>query len=738
MLVHTPAIVSSPQCYVELAHTNILSPERGSRPKMSASSPPQANGSTSVFNALGSYADRIKEKAKSPMPNGTSSSTASSSITPSPHAGSTKLPSTTMTTSTAVPVDEGAWETVQSSRHRSRQKVEEDKGKGSNSKDWRERPAASQKHAEEERRTTESKSANIDKRKTPGSAPPATSPSYISSTAFPPVSTTKISSTPTTGVKNVWGIVTPATTSSHTSPPNSVISTTIQTPRSNPGSNTVNVTPSSPSIANTGDNTASIASPNLSSEVASTSTAPTSIALKDEEEEPSWRVPAKEAKETPSLPPVPAPRQPGPPPAVNAWEQRKKAALGNGPPGASSTSTAEKANGALQFGSVSPIDTSSAFATTANGVKIGKKQSKSTAGLVDTTAFPDLAQAAEIVQAAEEKKEKTKDKRESEDSSVADEPAASSRAFQRNLRSLHLGKPKWTAIPAQELLAAADEAAEASRRQARDAAARRKGAKRGESSHSPVKPGRRGSMESRRGRPGRSGSNEIRLPPPPSGSRSTSTEFKPVFGSVRPGSEGAAEDEIKGELSIGGYSAPLSRQTSRRSEVAQRAKTQVSSPNADSVPLDQTYPNIPPNPSVPNFKLPAHTAPLPQIPFSVRPPRRDNRGSFSQRGRFRRSFNNGWSSDLNGSLPDMPYVHRGPNPPQSNGYQRGYGMGYPSYHSANGAGFGFDHASQNQYGVLGMYNQGAARGGMPPPPLPQSIVPNNIDSLRYYVLGQVS
>ena len=74
----------------------------------------------------------------------------------------------------------------------------------------------------------------------------------------------------------------------------------------------------------------------------------------------------------------------------------------------------------------------------------------------------------------------------------------------------------------------------------------------------------------------------------------------------------------------------------------------------------------------------------------------------------------------------------------SNGnvYQRGYGMGYPQLFAPTPgyapAASGLYDPMQNQYRHTQMYGRGAP----PPPPMPQTVIPN-LDPLRFYVLGQV-
>jgi la-related protein 1 len=250
---------------------------------------------------------------------------------------------------------------------------------------------------------------------------------------------------------------------------------------------------------------------------------------------------------------------------------------------------------------------------------------------------------------------------------------------------------------------------------------------------------------------------EIRLPPQPQGSRGSSANFKPVFGSLQLGSDAGEESvELKrnAPAANGGYSAPLSRQTSRQSRPpSPRSRTQLPSPASQTVPLEGQYMRFG---SGPYSHRPSNTAPLPQHPFTgggsaglPRPPGRGNgRTSFSHpRGAARGGFRGGHMTNKanmgpgpNGAgapwsptggvaaLPDTPFAN-------GNQYQRGYGMGYQGMFSAAGPPQNFGQMMDPMQGYMGLGMYG--RGVMPPAPMPQTSAPN-LDPLRFYVLGQVS
>jgi hypothetical protein len=302
-----------------------------------------------------------------------------------------------------------------------------------------------------------------------------------------------------------------------------------------------------------------------------------------------------------------------------------------------------------------------------------------------------------------------------------------------------VGKPKWTAIPADELQAAADLVAEQNRKVA--AAQRRIKA---ESSVPPAKTkARKASID---GRKSQSQSGEIRLPPMPAGSRRNSGGPKPVFGTVGPTSDAGSV-----------VGAPLSRQTSRQSKFGngstavspRKSRSTLPSPAIQSTPLDPASssfsPSQGPSASGPSSKplVGSVTAPILQGQFqangagiSPNPmPRtgrmRDARSSFST-GRGRGNFRS-QSQHMKGLM--SPPMGMNGLPSVDGAYPRGH-MGY-NYHSNMGhmpqvVGPGQYDAVQVQY--MQNYNRGNQG---PPAPLPQSYV-QGLDMTRFYVLGQVS
>lgn len=282
-------------------------------------------------------------------------------------------------------------------------------------------------------------------------------------------------------------------------------------------------------------------------------------------------------------------------------------------------------------------------------------------------------------------------------------------------------KPKWKAIPAAELLAAADEAAAAAA-EAKQRQQRKRGTagKQGESSTSPINKaaslgGKPRKSEGKRG--------EIRLPPHPNG-QAPKTAYKPTFGSVEPGSEGDAISNHGDVAYMNGHaSAPMSRQTSRASKVATSPRTGngvlPTSSSDSAIPLEDSI-RLGSGPL--KGQAQHATAPLPQQTFAQgtaaslpRPPR-GGRASFSG-GRGRggaRGGRGGFTHDANMGF----------------GYAAGY-YGQPGYAGAQPM---FD-PMQAQWYNMQMYG----RGPMPPPPTPQTVVPNlNLDPLRFCVLGQVN
>lgn len=413
-----------------------------------------------------------------------------------------------------------------------------------------------------------------------------------------------------------------------------------------------------------------------------------------------------------------------------------------------------------------------------------------------------------------------------------------------------IGKTKWTAIPAAELLAAADEAAETQRRVAREQAARRKGpinpgvgvgagaghpsgssGPGGESSFSQYnnKPLRKKSIDSRRGRMARSGSgSEVRLPPNPFPRRMSGGEgvgmggsaaVKSAFGSVRPvGAESGDASHVRGETDMGpvsvgmgisdkgGFSEPISRQTSgSRVSSPQRSRTQLPSPvkqrEGDMMGLqaDMAGPH-----AHGAGQGGSHTAPIMQLGFpgpgvsrAGRGPRQSFSGSNRGRGGYRGGYKagglgmgvgmgmgmGGGMGGETGSFPSAagggggsafgrggytPFVpqhqlqqaaghvgkegsHQG-SPPT--GYEPAIGGvsngGYAAWDPMQGYGMAGMSSMGMQVPMFGTPRQGSGQLQgqgqgqaqtqslpMPPPPMPITHA-QGLDSLRFYVLGQVS
>lgn len=317
----------------------------------------------------------------------------------------------------------------------------------------------------------------------------------------------------------------------------------------------------------------------------------------------------------------------------------------------------------------------------------------------------------------------------------------------------HLGKTKWTAIPAAELLAAADEA----KRHAQSTASRQKhqsqhstssrpsGASsnhhhvstQAESSLSPSqKQLRKKTPESRRGRVTRSGSgSEIRLPPIPSPRRESSSTaggsgeklsggaFKPVFGSIDSVADKdqqspsqntkPKEQPVTAPVVNGGSSEPVSRQSTSTTQVLSppRSITQLPSPTLPSTELkdtsllsagDMAGLRLGSGPLSPNGTLVngsngttgSNTAPMLQSGFPMHggPPRaaRGGRQSFSSGRGGRGGYRGGFKPGMGQGMPDQGFQSNG-----SNGRGAGGGTG----------GFSTFVPHQQQHG-------GGAAGGM--------------------------
>lgn len=607
----------------------------------STMSPSTQPKSTSVFHALGSYADRMKDAAgKTITPNGSASHSpaAVSSSLSSPTPTTTPMPSTSSSKATpaAEHDDDESWETVRSSRQKPRVDRNTDEKRGSNSRNWREReekPKASTEEKDESR-------SRPSKESRPSSAAPSAQASASTSRA-----------TSTAPSKPAWGGS--ATGQSSTSPP-SVTSTS-------------STTPSAPSSVN------GAARPTTTNGEVSTSSETTVKA--NVSDEGSWRA-------RPAEKPV-APKQAAPPPAVNAWDLRKKQVT------TPSHGTRPSGSTPLQFGSVAASGSTSTepkpvSESTPSETTKPKKKKKDTAPppVSDVNMWPDVNAAK-----SDEKKAK-QDKK-----SGTAEPVVPTDELSTGGK-----KAKWTPIPAAELQEAADKAAESSRQRK---------AKRGpkDEAESKGQRGKKGNSDKKGGsRAQRSGSHSE-----PHNARMNGNAFR--FN----GSE-AGDAPNGAEFANGAASAPMSRAGSALDK---------RSPGGTQIPLspeqagrDEHNRPASGTTSQPGF---GGNAPLPRAP---RGRDREGRG-YGGRGRGGyRSI-----SQATGRYELSPLQG---NAELAHVYARGYGMGY-SFYPMPPAGFVMPvDPSHATYPGMPMY----ARGTLPPPPLPVTQVPN-LDPLRYWVLGQV-
>ncbi|ORY31005.1 hypothetical protein BCR39DRAFT_100916 [Naematelia encephala] len=385
---------------------------------MAASAP--AQNSQSVFKALGalgSYADRIKSPpgvaTSKPLPS-ISASVPSSSASSSNNR--TKTPP--MPTSERVPqVDDEPWQTVGVPKAKPKVDRQEERKGGSSSRDnWRERPAKQEKPdqtASDERRSTSAKSGK--KGTSSGVSRPVEKPPAPRATTTTPVGGT---------TKSVWGVPLPRQRTSQSTPA-SVNSTAAQTPKIGPShSQTV---PSSPSLNGTtitaNSVPPSIGSPNFSAETASESTAPASVTTKNDEDETEWRLKPKED--------AAAPKQPAPNPPVNAWAIKKAALAPSAmvkepaPENKVASSTARSGTHSSSIATIQPtpkqpLPNGHASEDVTQTVSQTKKAAKVVVSVGDTTMWPDVKQAAEVIKATEEKKDKVS-KKEIDESSITEE-----------------------------------------------------------------------------------------------------------------------------------------------------------------------------------------------------------------------------------------------------------------------------------------------------------------------------
>lgn len=374
----------------------------------------------SVFNVLGSYADRIKDangnfiksspsssSSATPEPPSLSSSTSgkkvSSAVTPkSSHQKQISSPQQ----GPSATEDGGLWETVQSTRvrHRSDRFEEKEKEKrGSSSKNWRDRSHRDEKNQDDGEKRSGREKSKKEKGDKNTSAPLAGSAT----------SGEKVAKSLPSSIKNAWGV----TSSSQSA-----------------GSIAANPADKQKAQNDSTSRSSSAAAP------VGPSTSSTDEAVKQPEgsDEDNWRArPAKAEKnekteESAGI--IQARAQPqrqlAPPPTVNVWDLRKKMSVPalSSPTNATSTAAItppkidkEKkiTNGIIKEEGSGTAKSLSKKKSSAAAVALGT--SSVPPSIHDATLWPDIAQAAEAVKAGEDKKEKTKERLNGESASVADE-----------------------------------------------------------------------------------------------------------------------------------------------------------------------------------------------------------------------------------------------------------------------------------------------------------------------------
>ncbi|WWC86931.1 uncharacterized protein L201_001811 [Kwoniella dendrophila CBS 6074] len=744
----------------------------------------------SAFNALGSYADRIKDAngnitakavatnspspaaSSSLIPNGITSkiSSPAPSATPSSSSSTTKAREYKVTSAPKVVEKVSAgqdevWETVKSNRQKPRQHEEKEKH-GSNSKNWRDRSHREPPKAKTTEETDKKGGHGKSSKKHGGShsnTTPAKS-TATTDTAKPPITTTVPS-------KPAWGALTHSTKPAIIASESNNKSTDVSTENEN--NQSTQTVPSSPSLngttvtANSVSIPPSVGSPIQSSETASTSTASASVlskAVDKLEEDGSWRSRPKQKVEEIAQPtPQPIqPKQAAPPPAVNAWDLRKKAMVPAPAPSANNASTTHPSQPKSATGSISKDAVLQSIPNGHAKVESVPKPKKKTAAratssalpppIHDATLWPDVNQAAEVAKATEDKKDKSKDKS-NEDASVTEDNSAGPGTGK---------KPKWTPIPASELLAAVDQVAENNRRQNRAEANAKKRATASKAENEASGSGAKGAAKPKKGVPHPVEGKKAR-----SARASSTSEVKPAptennEGATSAPAEGAASIEKveepaktdkQAEVVNGETETHLTRQTSEQSKVGSPSKSnmQLSSPTKE----NSTQVRLGSGPLQSRPMTGSNTASIPQHSFNAnnnntnlpRAPRgRDQRGSFNGRGRgggFRsnsaithKQRQAGFGSPPLGGNSGLPVDGFSPNG-NANGFQRGFnGMQFQSFYPVQGygqtsAGPGIYDPMQAQYGAGAIY-----RPGLPPPPMPQTVVPN-LDATRFYVLGQI-
>lgn len=407
-----------------------LSPDKLVLNSMSASPPP------SVFKSLGSYADRIGktpngQHIKSPPPHSTplqstpaqsssmSSNTNTNTSTTSASASTKVSTPRTPITGSEVQVDDGPWETVNPKAKGKQDRERDHVEKGSNSRNWRDRPREKAGESSKDGQSEKKASAHVGagggtKGKKGSSVNPASAALSSSVTrssndngkSQPAASTSRTTAPPS---KPAWGLpaskpATKATASTSTDP----VPTPKPTGKPNPSAKP-NTTPASPSI--NGTTAVSSVSGDTPAEPRQSTAGPSSTPstkLNKEVKEKPVPTPSQDTQEKKEEPkaeintPAPAPARVAAPPPTNPWNTRKPVLASPATITVAASAAESKQSSRIQFGQLSP----SAEAANplpnghANGhaeepVKIGgkKKKKENTPVVIDASQWPDVAQA---------------------------------------------------------------------------------------------------------------------------------------------------------------------------------------------------------------------------------------------------------------------------------------------------------------------------------------------------------
>lgn len=406
--------------------TTLLS-SRADLPRAANMTQSSQSKSTSVFQALGSYADRIKDQ-----PNGVSKASSSSS-TPAPavansskkannRTGSARPASPAPAQSRAdADAEDGPWETVRTGRNKTKPERQQpqDEKRASNSRNWRERD---DKAADSKDKAGDAERPQKDE-PAPKKDEVATTSSKGAQAATRPAVTPPKSAWAATGGKGVAAAVAAAAPA----PPAPVEGPTkVATTSTKPVANGTAAPGNAPTAA------ASSATPVV--EPSTSAPAPSKA-----DEEGNWRArPKTETTAAPIPTPTPAPsvpKQAAPPPATNAWDLRRKVQPSAPTAAAPASSNVSSAATPLpQPSQVGTAPSSSAAPSTsapepngdakAGSSKKAKKKGEAAAA-ADASLWPDVTQAAEAVKVADSNKGKHEKKGSEVSGSGADEASSS-------------------------------------------------------------------------------------------------------------------------------------------------------------------------------------------------------------------------------------------------------------------------------------------------------------------------